>query len=420
MADIDLLTLGHVLGGGIEAWRSLSNEGIREHHFEGRGQAIYAWIVDRVDSGARYPDIGEAESRFEIPWPVDNGIRFKDLLTAVRERRTARLLEEAVTGVTTALKRGEVGRAKIIWNDTQVRVQAEESSGIEVRSLTALGPEVEARYENTVAGVGGIELPWATVTRMVGRLMPGSVLGLIARPSIGKTTVSLTIASHAWRIGGHTILYISPEMAAVDLAESFFAITGNIPFSKMVLGELTPDQRGRLKSTVEDLMAQDGLYVIDATDGLTPERIRAAILKVKPTLIIVDSFYELFPEMKGHQEMAVRLDYTTAWLKEIARMNGGIPVVANSQLKRGVGDASDATGDDVGMSDRIMQRFQAVFKLWKKLPDDEKNAVIRIGPLKIRRLGEWKAQVLLTWCRKRGTLIEVESHAKDFKDDFSF
>ncbi len=417
MADVDLLLLGQVIDSGREAWSALAGNGIGIHHFEGRGNAIYEWVDNRLAAGGRFPTPAEVAERFELTWPREDGYTYGKLLEKVRGRRIARSMEAALEGVKNALARGDVARAEEIWSQTHAEANIERNGGIQLHSLAALGEAVLERYAQTKDESGpGLRTPWESVNRMLGkRVLPGSVLGLVARPSVGKTTLSLNIATVEWRIHGRTILYVTPEMNKVDLAESFFAFASRVSFKDMVMGKLSPEAEERLRETSRSLHDQSGLYVIDSDDGLTPSRIEAAIDRGKPDAVFIDSFYELFDDMPGHGDMLKRLDFTTKWMKDLAQSRR-IPVVANSQLKQGV-DASKAGDGSIGMSDRIMMRFQAIFKIWRNDPEDMQNGIVRIGPLKVRRAGEVKPEVRLQW--QGSELVEMDPPRK-FHDDSLF
>lgn len=413
--DADMLLVAKAVQGGRKSWDQMHSDGVTREHIEGDGIRVYDWVQDRVESGS-FPTAVEAiEFAGGLPDPTD--YRWGTLVRTVRERKIGIMLDDCAAKVREMVGRGDYLAA---FERMQAAVRVAEREGeaeFKVRSLLALGPKVQARYKAVQDGTMGIASPWSILDGMTGRFQRRSVSTFVARPGIGKTATGMLAARHAWGIGGKVVSVVSPEMDDDEVAEVFYVIHAQISFTKLVMGELSAEEEDRLNQTIESVKALEGLYVMDSAQGITPSSVRKFVEASAPDMLDFDSMYEAFKnEFPKEYD---RLEFTTGLLKDLSKVNrdsGGIAVLANSQFSRDAGEGgSEGSLENIGKNDIIAQRSNNCFGLYRKIPDDIRNKVLRIKPLKIRRRAGWVDEMLIRWDWDSGKFEEVPQRKK-FED----
>lgn len=176
---------------------------------------------------------------------------------------------------------------------------------------------------------------------------PGELVVLGARPSVGKSLVSMDLGIRAaeprWRDTerkeGINVLYVSTEMSERQLAFRAAARLSGVPFYKLQSGRLTTTDREKLATGVKRGEALSPkikwLYLPEAA----PQAVYAAALGMKQRkgldLVVVDYLQRMKPvrnlrERKGWEEKAEVARY----LKTMA-MQLDCTVLACAQLSRG-------------------------------------------------------------------------------------
>lgn len=413
--NIDLALLLKVVHGGAKAWERLGDDGVRLGSFVNDGAVVYQWIADRMEV-ADFPSVSDLQGRFSgLSWPDAERYRYAELVDGVRTRRLGQVLSDGAAAVSTLLSAGRIQEAQ-----AKLRALADAESDADVvpqRSLMGYGKEVRERYEASKSGAAGIAMPWPAITKMAGGLQRRSVTTILGRPGGGKTTMAINVARHAW-VSGARVLFLSPEMCADEIAEVFYVIHSKTPYGGVILGNLDPESEGRLYQTIDEFGGETGLDILDSGDRLTPARVSQAIRKFRPDLVVADSLYEFFKSEYGDE--LKRLDFVTSFFQGASQLlrddTGGVAMLGTSQLKKGSGDGEEAGLDDAGMSDKIAQRSQNVFKMWMKRPEDENNHVRRVSPLKVRRRAHWQPVVMLNWDWKNIRFEEIAPKTKDYQD----
>jgi len=201
--------------------------------------------------------------------------------------------------------------------------------------------EMEARFEGT-ADLGLVP-PWHNVARKLPGLEPTDLMILAARPSMGKTANMLewvySVADH-----GKNAAVFSLEMSRRQLLMRLASMHSGVPLSRMrVKGELTDEDWHKLSIARNHL---HGLALaIDDCGSLPVDSLvaRASRMHAKVSgglsIIAVDYLQLLSgPAKAGNRTEEV--SYISRTLKQLAK-NLGCPVIALSQLNRGVETRTD-------------------------------------------------------------------------------
>jgi replicative DNA helicase len=235
---------------------------------------------------------------------------------------------------------------------------------------------------------------------------------------VHNSTLAILTAKHVWELPGREerILLISPEMSAQDMAERYFVADAKVPYMSVVRGQLSDFETPKLWNSMDRLRSESRLWVLDAAnDELTERSIDAAIKSVQPTLVAIDSFYDLvFPGRDDNE----RVRNIARWLYRSSKRNRYASVVGSQQNREQEKAKNKGGGSRLGtiaFSDAIAQRFDAIFAMERdqKLKDARR---LKLVPLKIRR-GFGMESVELKWDWTSMDFSEVDGQGERFQED---
>jgi replicative DNA helicase len=140
--------------------------------------------------------------------------------------------------------------------------------------------------------VAGVRTGFFDLDRLLGGLHPGELYVLGSRPSMGNTTVAVTIAAHVAISEGLPVLYFSAQARNQETLNRLIASTGRIDRRRLTAGQLSDDEWKRLADAV-DSVHKAPIY-IDDSSPLTIDEVLHRSKDVKDEagaigLLIVDS-----------------------------------------------------------------------------------------------------------------------------------
>src|SRR5438094_2763550 len=182
--------------------------------------------------------------------------------------------------------------------------------------------------------VTGVETGFKDLDDMTSGLQPGELIIIAARPSLGKTALSLNIAAHA-ATQGKVVGIFSLEMSKESLLIRLLCSEGRIDSHKLRTGFSSREDWGKMTRSLGRL-AEAPLFIED-TPGLSVLQIRAKARRLKAEkgqldLMIVD-YLQLATGHGRFENRTQEVSYISRQLKAIAK-ELRIPVLALSQLSR--------------------------------------------------------------------------------------
>ena len=249
---------------------------------------------------------------------LKTGGREAEELLEEAEQEIFRISEESYRGDLDDLGMGDAFRAELVnW------LRERERSG---ESVTGV-PTGLTDFDNLTAG-----------------MQNGDLIIIAGRPSLGKTSLALTMAQYA-ALGEkrYSVLLFSLEMPKKQLALRLLSSLGEINHDSLRIGKI-----GRNWSKVNSAltMLKDAPLMIDDSQTLTPDRIRSRARRVARAedragrrlgLILVDylQLIDAAPTDRRDTNRAMELGAISKSLKALAR-ELDVPVVVLSQLNREV------------------------------------------------------------------------------------
>lgn len=193
----------------------------------------------------------------------------------------------------------------------------------------------EARADGTESA--GLSTGYRSLDDVLLGLRGGQLLLLAARPSMGKTAMSLCIALRVAH-GGTPVLFVSLEMTRDELMGRAVSVTSRIPYSLILRPPLDLDavDRNRIGVTARQL-ARVPLFVSDPPSLTIDElcaHVRAEHARRGVGLVIVD-YAQLVKPAKPHESREREVREVADGLKALAK-SLNVPVLALAQLNRDV------------------------------------------------------------------------------------
>ena len=246
-------------------------------------------------------------------------------------------------------------------------------TGNDPQPLAKLFSDALQRYDDLASGKKTPAI--ATGIRPLDRLLnggtrPGKLVGIAARPSVGKSAVARHIAIAAARSGVTTLL-LSQEMPQDEVADCLIANLADIDGTRLQAGEISDAEWRRMADAVEE--SQNYKLWIDQQGGLTLSNIRAKARNIKGVGMILLDYLQLSQSTLKGASTNDQVAEISKGLKALA-MELGIPVIVLSQLNREVEKRLDKEPQlaDLRDSGAIEQDLDICIMLWtvKELSDD--------------------------------------------------
>jgi replicative DNA helicase len=204
---------------------------------------------------------------------------------------------------------------------------------------------------------------------------------IAGRPSMGKTALSLNIASNIIKNSKLPVLFFSLEMSKEQIMYRLLAMETNINQMRLKNGKLSQNDWVKLNKMIK-IISKFPLF-IDDTFNLSIQDIRSKIKTIlfeqnKLGLVIID-YLQLMQNPKMKIENRVQeLSQITRSLKTIAR-EFDIPIIGLSQLSRNVENRVDKKPilSDLRESGSIEQDADLVLMLYKNNSDNQLSAALQ-------------------------------------------
>lgn len=203
--------------------------------------------------------------------------------------------------------------------------------------------EAQQQIEEAINNDGqtqGVPSGFIDLDRLTAGFQPGTLIILAARPAMGKTAFSLSMARNIAVDFKKPVAFFSLEMTGVELAMRLISGEAQIPGDKLKKGELQPYERVQLEQRTQGL--NEAKIFIDDTPQLTIYELRAKCRRLKQHHDIQMVFIDYLQLMSAGGDGANRNGNREQEISTISRQLKAlskelrIPVLAMSQLSRAV------------------------------------------------------------------------------------
>lgn len=218
-------------------------------------------------------------------------------------------------------------------------------------------------------------------------MMPGDLVLLAARPSVGKSALSMNIATNVAQ-AGKRVLVFNLEMSLHQLTTRIIAGYGEVAASRMLRGSVSSQEIGRMINICADNVEWAQRVRILDQSGLSPAVLRGHLRREQRKgeigLVVVD-YIQLMRSGEKTQNANAEVSAISRSLKCLAK-DFSVPILALSQLSRDIERRSNPRPmlSDLRDSGSLEQDADAV--VFIERPDKGEQAEIivakqRNGPL---------------------------------------
>lgn len=215
----------------------------------------------------------------------------------------------------------------------------------EVSALTHVSENLNEVYEqiheiyNNQGSVRGVATGFPELDDMTGGFQKSNLIIIAGRPSMGKTSFAMNIASHVAMINKKSVAFFSLEMSKNDLLMRLIGTAACVDGNKIRSGNLSDDEWERI-ADASDLLANSKLY-IDDTSQISITEMRSKCRRIKDlSMVVVDYIGLMKTDNNESRQQAV--SELSRQLKALSRTLN-VPVIVLSQLNR---SAANARGKD--------------------------------------------------------------------------
>lgn len=245
--------------------------------------------------------------------------------------------------------------------------------------------------------ITGIPTGYIDLDHMTAGFQPGDLIIIAARPSMGKTTLALNIASHASAEAKNKVpsAIFSLEMGKEQLVMRLLSSLARVDAGRMRTGHFLDTDWPRLQRAADTLFKAN--IFIDDTPAISVLELRAKARRLKSEhdlgLIIID-YLQLMRGGANPESRQQEISEISRSLKALAK-ELNVPVVALSQLNRSLENRSDKRPmmSDLRESGAIEQDADVIMFVYREsvycehcrkkdgtcTADHERNAEIIIG-----------------------------------------
>ncbi len=184
--------------------------------------------------------------------------------------------------------------------------------------------------------VSGIPTGFRELDGMSSGLHKSDLVIIAARPSLGKTSLALTMARNISLRYDYNVTFFSLEMSSEQLAQRMLCAEGYVDLKNIRSGSISPDDWRRLTDAANRL--RNARMVIDDDPSLDVMKLRTKARKIKKEygmdVMFVD-YLQLMHSRNTHENRQQEISEISRSLKLLAR-ELNVCVVALSQLSRAV------------------------------------------------------------------------------------
>ena len=257
----------------------------------------------------------------------------------------------------------------------------------------------------------GLPTGFARIDAILGGLQRSDMIVLAARPSMGKTSLALTIAHTAARRFGQRVLVFSLEMSSEQVVERLMSAGAGIDSQHLRRGEIADDEWGRFVATTGSL-SELAVY-IDDTPGISILEMRTKARRLHAEvgldLIVVD-YLQLMRADGRHENRQQEVSAISRGIKALAR-ELNIPILAVSQLSRGVEARADRRPilSDLRESGSIEQDADVVLFIYRDELYNENTERRGIADVIIAKHRHGPTgSVSLLFCKSTASFVDAE------------
>ena len=377
-------------------------------------------------------NVGGVEYLTEILNYVPTAANVDFYLQAVEESAVLRNLIETATEIASdGYRTDETVNEILDSSEKKILNIVKKRTSSEFRPIKDVVAKVQEDLETLSeqkSDITGLATGWYDFDRITTGLHENELIILAARPAVGKTAFALNIATHVAMSQDKSVVLFNLEMNAEQLAMRILSSLGQIDGFKLRTGNLLNQDWKRLNEAATQLASSN--LIIEDTAGITIGELRAKCRRLasseKGLALIVVDYLQLLSGGKNYgSNRQQEVSDISRSLKTLA-LELGVPIIALSQLSRGVDQREDKRPvlSDLRDSGSIEQDADIVTFLYRddyyksgEKSDADNNSIIEVNIAK-HRSGP-TAKIELLFKKNTSTFLNLRKDMKNMEEKTS-
>ena len=229
------------------------------------------------------------------------------------------------------------GAVEDIAAEARQAVEEAGEAATPAHSFAVIGDRIEALYaelgQPLTVDSRGLTWGFPDIDHYAGPALPGQLILIGGRPTMGKSTFARDLARHWAFTLGKRVLIHSFEMSIGEIEECLLAAESAVELAKIRTHTLSTRDRYLIDRAMASF--SEGYLAVDDSPRLTVAGLRSSIRKHRADVVIVDQLQHMSaPSGKRERAMHEEIGAVSRGLKLLASEQG-IPIVACSKLNRG-------------------------------------------------------------------------------------
>lgn len=339
-------------------------------------------VIAYLDDHGQLNDCGGGEYILEVTESVPSISNLDTYIDIVKDKSAQRKVVQACNDIIKNAN-DSILDIKEFLDDAEKKIYdaTSERTTKDMVSLSKMLEDARAKIQENSQKSGyitGLSTGFRKLDRATLGLQPAELTILAARPSVGKTSLALNIATNVAKLPEHPyVAFFSLEMSLDQMALRMLASESMIGQTELKTGKFYNERNAweKINYTINSL--KDINLMFDESGATTIQDVRSICRKKKSEgkldLVIVD-YLQLLSTAQHYESRVQQIGEISRILKEMSR-ELKIPVIALSQLNREAENQSD--GPSMAMlreAGNLEQDADVVILLYR--PKDETGQYI--------------------------------------------
>ncbi len=315
--------------------REYCDLGLTDSIFTPNEAVVFVRVRDHFNQYGVLPSRETLKEDYNISLPVANEPS-KYYFDHANNRLTHATLREMTSKVRDHLNSGSVEKALKLVEELAVSQYREANAGGLVNftedSLSIIKSDYHKRQ--SLGDAYGISTGWEYLDELMGGLIPGDYMAIVARMGQGKTFLLLHIALYIWRYFKKVPMVVTMEMKPLPIVQRLAAMYTSTNLTNLRKARLSTNKWSSVQDNLEDLH-EDGVpfWVLDGNLTASVNDILMKAMQLKPDVVLIDGAYLVKPEGRYGPKWE-QLAASTEQLKQRLAGGLGIPTICTYQLNK--------------------------------------------------------------------------------------
>jgi len=306
-------------------------------------------LKDRITNQELLDEIGGFSYLTTLAGEVASVANIKAYAEIIREKAILRKLIEVGNRIAESGYKTEGRKSKEVLDAAESSVLSIADESLDAQNgfvnITTSLKEAITRIEELYSSdksITGVSTGFTELDNLTSGLQKSDLIIIAGRPSMGKTSFAMNIASTVAVEADAPVAIFSLEMPGEQIAMRLLSSMGRVELGKIRSGDLSDADWPRITSTMSIITQKKNIF-IDESSSLNPTDIRARCRRLHRehglSLVVVDYLQLLQGSTQG-ENRTNEISEISRSLKGLAR-ELNVPIIALSQLNRSVEQRQD-------------------------------------------------------------------------------